>query len=68
LVIPFPFMLADVLTPDYETVFFTLVADGRTGEFEMQFSNDAKARDIFSIQKSNLYYILQQMKNPPEKE
>lgn len=67
LVVPFPFMLADVLTPDYETVFFTLVADGRTGEFEMQFSNDAKARDITSIQKSNLYYILQQMKSSPEK-
>ena len=67
LLVPFPFVLADVLTPEYETVFFTLVADGKTGEFEMQFSNDAKARDIFSIQKSNLYYILQQMKNPPEK-
>lgn len=66
LVVPFPFILADVLTPDHETVFFTLVADGKSGEFEMQFSNDAKARDISSIQKSNLYYILQQMKNRPE--
>ncbi len=66
LVVPFPFVLADVLTPDHETVFFTMVANGKTGEFEMQFYNASKSRDTEGIQKSNIYYIFQQMKNKPE--
>jgi hypothetical protein len=33
----------------------------------MKFYNGSKSRDLASVQKSNIYYILQQMKNQPEK-
>src|SRR6185295_14098920 len=60
-----PFALAYAVKPNYDTAIFTLVANGKTGEFEMQYSNAVDARDLASIQKSNLYYIMQQMKAKP---
>lgn len=58
-----PFTIADAVKPDYSTAVFSLVANGRSGNLEMQYFNAVDAKDLTSIQKSNLYYIMQQMKN-----
>ncbi|MCY7410241.1 MAG: hypothetical protein LH473_08205, partial [Chitinophagales bacterium] len=57
-----PFTIAWAVKPKYNTVIFTMVANGETGEFEMEYANSIKANDVTSIKKSNLYYIFQQMK------
>ena len=62
-----PFVVADAVTPEYSTYFFTLVADAKTGEIKMEFFNATKIKDMDSIQKSNLYFILEQMKNRTSK-
>lgn len=57
-----PFALADILRPNYYTQFFTLVANAETGEFDMGYYNAIDMRDLPSIQNSNIYYILQQVR------
>lgn len=61
-----PFAIARAFIPKYNTAIFTMVADGTSGNFEMQYSNVVDSRDLSSIQKSNIYYIMQQMKTKPE--
>ncbi len=58
-----PVAIVDVATPDYWTYMFVLVADAKTGEIQMTFYNAVEVKDNASTQKSNLYYILQQIKN-----
>lgn len=58
-----PFAIADALNPDFNTYFFTLVANASTGMVEMEFYNLTDLRDLDSIQKSNIYYILSQIKS-----
>lgn len=58
-----PFTIADVVTPEYSTYFFSIVADGQTGKFKMQYFNSTKMKDIESIQLSNIHYILYQIKS-----
>jgi hypothetical protein len=60
-----PFAIADAADPDYSTYFFTLVANAETGDFDMQYFNVTNVRDTSSIQKSNLYYIFQQINQTP---
>ncbi len=57
-----PFMLFDLLTPDRSTFFFALVADAKTGKFKMEYFNSNKLNDKDAVQKSNIHYILQQIK------
>ena len=61
-----PFTIVRMIRPNYSTAAFSLVADAKTGVFEMKYFNTMKAKDLTSIQKSNLYYILQQMKSKPK--
>ncbi len=61
-----PFAIVDAADPDYSTYFFTLVANAKTGNFDMQYFNVTSVRDASSIQKSNLYYIFQQINQPPQ--
>ena len=58
-----PFAIADVVTPDYFTYIFVLVADAEKGEIQMTYYNAVEVKDGDSVQKSNIYYILQQIKN-----
>jgi hypothetical protein len=57
-----PFVLADILRPNFYTQFFTLVANTETGEFDMGYYNAIDMRDLPSVQNSNIYYILQQVR------
>lgn len=52
--------------PANYTYFLTLVADANTGEFKMKYLNFVRASDSNSIQNSNIYYIMQQIKRQPE--
>lgn len=62
-----PFIIYDLLEPNNSSFFFTIVADGNTGKLKMEYYNVSDLKDRDSVQKSNLYYILQQMKTKPNK-
>ncbi|MFI5172384.1 MAG: M48 family metallopeptidase [Chitinophagales bacterium] len=62
-----PILIVDMIKPNFTTFFFTLVVNSKTGEIEMQYFNDTKINDSASVQNSNIYYILQQIKTPPSK-
>ncbi|MBC8172892.1 MAG: hypothetical protein H7X71_03205, partial [Chitinophagales bacterium] len=57
-----PFIIADLVSPEYATYFFTLVADGESGDLIMQYYNGTEMKDVESVQKSNIHYILHQIK------
>ncbi|MBC8047584.1 MAG: M48 family metalloprotease [Fimbriimonadaceae bacterium] len=69
LLIPYtmPFVVYDLIEPNNYSYFFTLVANGNTGNMEMQYFNGTNLKDRDSVQKSNIYYILHQMKNKNRK-
>ncbi len=58
-----PFLIADLVTPNRNTFFFTLVANAETGKLTMQYYNNTLQNDSHAVQMSNLYYILQQIKS-----
>jgi hypothetical protein len=58
-----PFLIADLVTPNRNTFFFTLVANAETGKLTMQYYNNTRQKDSHAVQMSNLYYILQQIKS-----
>ncbi len=62
-----PFLIYDMLKPNFSTFFFTLVANSNTGEIEMQYFNGTRLNDNNSNQNSNIYYILQQIKTEEKK-
>jgi len=62
-----PFIVADLVTPNYSTFFFTLVANAETGNFEMEFYNNTNLNDKEAVQTSNIFYIMQQIKTDPKK-
>ncbi len=62
-----PFLIYDVVTPDRSSFYFALVADAETGKFKMQYYNSNNIRNSDASQKSNIYYILQQIKSKPKK-
>jgi len=62
-----PFLIYDIVTPDRSSFYFALVADAETGKFKMQYYNSNNMRNSDAAQKSNIYYILQQIKSKPKK-
>lgn len=63
LIAPIPFVVYDLLTKDYHTYFFTLVANASSDTIDMAYFNGIRLPDKEALQKSNIYYILLQMKN-----
>jgi hypothetical protein len=64
----YPFAVSNAVKPNIHTAIFTIVVNGKTGELEMEFANVSKSADFTYVQKSNLYYIFQQIKNEPQNE
>lgn len=62
-----PFLIYDIITPDRTSLYFALVADAETGKFTMQYYNSNNIKNSDASQKSNIYYILQQIKSKPKK-
>lgn len=59
-----PFMIYNLVTPDQSTFYFTLVANGQTGDLEMVYYTVNTLNNSKSTHASNIYYILQQIKTP----
>ena len=62
-----PFLIYDMLKPNFNTFYFTLVVNSKTGNVEMQYFNNTKVNDNESSQNSNIYYMLQQIKTKHKK-
>ncbi len=58
-----PALIYKVALPNYETDFYTLIVNSKTGKFEYMNIRSVKLNDHNSVVKSNLYYILQQIKS-----
>lgn len=58
-----PFVIYYAMQPDYRTYFFTYLIDASTGKIKMKYVNVAHQNDSQSVQQSNIYYILQQIKS-----
>ena len=56
-----------MLKPNFNTFYFTLVVNSKTGNVEMQYFNNTKVNDNESSQNSNIYYMLQQIKTKHKK-
>ncbi|MBC8046510.1 MAG: M48 family metalloprotease [Fimbriimonadaceae bacterium] len=63
LIAPIPFVIYDLLTKDRYTYFFSIVANANTDTIDMVYFNGTALEDKEALQKSNIYYILLQMKN-----
>lgn len=57
-----PVLIYKAALPNYETDFYTLIVNSTTGKFEYLNVRSVKLNDFNSVVKSNLYYILQQIK------
>lgn len=57
-----PILIYKAVTPNYETDFLTLIVNSNTGKFEWSNVRSVKQNDYPSVVKSNLYYIIQQIK------
>ncbi len=57
-----PVLIYKAALPNYETDFYTLIVNSSTGKFEYLNVRSVKLNDHTSVVKSNLYYILQQIK------
>ncbi len=57
-----PVLIYQAIAPNYETDFLTLVVNSNTGKFEWKRVRAVKQNDNNSVVKSNLYFILQQIK------
>mgnify|MGYP000390610305 CR=1 FL=1 len=62
-----PFLIYDMIKPNFNTFYFTLVVNSKTGLVEMQYFNKTKVNDNESSQNSNIYYMLQQIKTKHKK-
>ena len=62
-----PFLIYDMIKPNFNTFYFTLVVNSKTGIVEMQYFNNTKVNDNESSKNSNIYYILQQIKTKNKK-
>ena len=62
-----PFLIYDMIKPNFSTFYFTLVVNSKTGMVDMQFFNRTKVNDNESSQNSNIYYMLQQIKTKHKK-
>ncbi len=60
-----PLVVADLTTNNY-TYYLTIVANIRTGEIIANYINESRMTDSDELQKSNLYFILQQIKTKPK--
>lgn len=58
-----PVLVYKAISPNYETDFFTLIVNSKTGKFEWSIVRSVEQNDYPSVVKSNLYYILQQVKS-----